>query len=158
MAQVSAGVLLFRRTGAGIECLIAHPGGPYFARKDEGSWSIPKGLLDEGEEMEAAARREWEEETGLALPDGEWTSLGDTTLRSGKRVVAWAVEGDVDVAGFTGNTFDLEWPPRSGRIQAFPEVDELRWVKPAEARRLLNPAQVVFVEQILKNLGINADT
>ena len=157
MAELSAGILLYRRTPKGVEVLIAHPGGPYFARKNTGAWSVPKGRLNSGEAPEAAAQREWEEETGLALPAGPRHDLGEARLRSGKTVRAWAVAGDVDPTGFTGNTFELEWPPRSGITQTFPEVDELRWCTPGDAMELLNPAQGIFVERLLKILQPPAD-
>ena len=137
--------------------LIAHPGGPFFASKREGAWSIPKGLVEPDEGLQVAARREWEEETGLDLPEGQWADLGETVLRSGKRVWAWAVPGEADPAELDGNTFDLEWPPRSGRVRTFPEIDEIRWCTPGEARILLNPAQTVFVDRLLKILGESAD-
>ena len=158
MSRLSAGILLWRRADAGIEVLIAHPGGPFFARKHEGAWSIPKGLSEGDEAVEHTARREWEEETGFDLPPGSWLELGETRLLSGKVVLAWGVEGDVDVAALDGNTFELEWPPRSGMRREYPEIDEIRWVGPDKAARLLNPAQVVFVERLLKNLASNADS
>jgi predicted NUDIX family NTP pyrophosphohydrolase len=157
VADISAGIMLFRRKGAVVEVLIAHPGGPFFARKHEGAWSIPKGLVDADEHLEATARREWEEETGLELPDGPWFSLGETRLKSGKEIHAWAVEGDVDVEALDGNTFELEWPPRTCRVATFPEVDRIDWVVPSVACELLNQAQTVFVDRLLKILGQGAD-
>ena len=157
MSTISAGVLLYRDGPRGIEVLIAHPGGPFFASKQEGAWSIPKGLVEADEGLKQAARREWEEETGLDLHGGTWVDLGETVLRSGKRVRAWAVPGRADPAELAGNTFDVEWPPRSGRTRTFPEIDEIRWCGPAEARMLLNPAQSVFVDRLLKILGQSAD-
>lgn len=157
MSALSAGILLYRRQRRNTEVLIAHPGGPFFTRKHRGAWSIPKGLVDPGEDVEDTARREWEEETGYVLPDGRWFDLGDTELRSGKRVRAWAVEGDVDPTQLEPNTFTMEWPPRSGRFAEFPEIDELRWVSRITAANLLNPAQVVFVERLFKILALGAD-
>jgi len=157
MSALSAGILLYRRQRRNTEVLIAHPGGPFFTNKHRGAWSIPKGLVDPGEDVEDTARREWEEETGFALPDGRWFDLGDTELRSGKRVRAWAVEGDVDPARMEANTFTMEWPPRSGRFAEFPEIDDLRWVSRINAAHLLNPAQVVFVERLFKILVLGAD-
>lgn len=157
MGAVSAGILLYRRHDTRVEVLIAHPGGPFFAAKQVGAWSIPKGLVDADEDVAAAARREWEEETGMPLPDAPWADLGDTHLRSGKRVCAWAVQGDIDPNQLDANTFELEWPPRSGSVTTFPEIDQLRWVSPDEARQLLNPAQVVFVDRLLKVVGDGAD-
>jgi predicted NUDIX family NTP pyrophosphohydrolase len=157
MTAVSAGILLYRRQPRKTEVLIAHPGGPFFARKQRGAWSIPKGLVDPGEDVEAAAHREWEEETGFVLPDSRWFDLGDAQLRSGKRVRAWAVEGEADPTQLQANTFTMEWPPRTGRLCEFPEIDELRWVSRTTAATLLNPAQVVFVERLFKILALGAD-
>ncbi|MDJ0961099.1 MAG: NUDIX domain-containing protein [Acidimicrobiia bacterium] len=157
MSSLSAGVLLYRRRGRTTEVLIAHPGGPFFAGKHKGAWSIPKGLVDPGEDVEDAARREWEEETGFVVPDARWLDLGATELRSGKRVRAWAVEGDVDPDQLQANTFTMEWPPHSGRTAEMPEIDELRWVSRTTAASLLNPAQVVFVERLFKILAFGAD-
>lgn len=157
MSALSAGILLYRRRGRKTEVLIAHPGGPFFSGKHRGAWSIPKGLVDTDEDIEAAAQREWEEETGFVLPEARWLDLGDTELRSGKRVRAWAVEGDVDPAELQANTFTMEWPPHSGRFAELPEIDELRWVSRTTAASLLNPAQVVFVERLFKILALGAD-
>lgn len=157
MSALSAGILMYRRRGRKTEVLIAHPGGPFFSGKQRGAWSIPKGLVDPGEDVEAAARREWEEETGCDLPDARWFDLGDTQLRSGKRVRAWAVEGEVDPTRLRANTFTMEWPPRTGRLSEFPEIDELRWVSRTTAASLLNPAQVIFVERLFKILALGAD-
>ena len=156
MAATSAGLLLWRRTGddaGSIEVLIVHPGGPFWAKKHEGAWSVPKGEFDpEDEDGEAAAAREFEEELGSAPPTGPRIALGETRLKSGKRIGAWAVEGDLDASAIVSNTFEMEWPPRSGRRIDVPEVDEARWTDPAEAAELLNPAQVVFVERLLQAL------
>jgi predicted NUDIX family NTP pyrophosphohydrolase len=157
MSPFSAGILLYRSVGAQVEVLIAHPGGPFFARKDEGAWSIPKGLVDADEPLERTARREWEEETGMSLPGGPWLDLGSTQLKSGKTVRAWAVNGDVDPAHLVANTFEIEWPPHSGRMQTFPEIDRLQWADVETAARLLNPAQVVLVERLLKMVADSAD-
>lgn len=139
---------MYRRSGTGIEILIAHPGGPLWARKDDGAWSIPKGLVDEGEDLLAAARREFAEEIGQPAPEGEVLDLGVVRLKSGKRVVAFAVEGDLDVSMVASNTFEMVWPPRSGRVQKFPEVDRAQWVSTADAAIKLNPAQVAFVDRL----------
>ncbi len=149
MPKTSAGVLLFRRDP--LEVLLVHPGGPFFASKDAGAWSIPKGELDDPEEdPRVRARTELQEETGLALPaDVALIELGDVRLKSGKRVIGYAAEGDFDVDALVSNTFELEWPPRSGRHTTFPEVDRATWATPAMARTLLNPAQVPFVERML---------
>ena len=146
----SAGVLLYRRTGSetGLEVLIVHPGGPLFARRDLGAWSIPKGELDEGEDPLAAARREFTEEVGTPPPPGEPVDLGEVRLRSGKRVYAYALEGDLDADAAVSNTFEMEWPPRSGRRESFPEVDRAQWFAPEQARERLNPAQAAFVDRL----------
>ena len=145
----SAGLLVFRRTDDGvIEILVVHPGGPFWARKDLGAWSLPKGEYDDDEDPELAARREFAEELGTAAPEGELLELGEVRLKSGKVVVAWAVEGDLDTAEIVSNTFEAEWPPRSGRRQEFPEVDRAEWFGPDEARVRLNPAQAEFVDRL----------
>jgi predicted NUDIX family NTP pyrophosphohydrolase len=153
----SAGILLFRRAGAAVEVLIVHPGGPLWARRDDGAWSIPKGEYEPGEEPLAAARREFEEETGGPAPDGEALALGEVQLKSGKRVIAWALEGDIDATAIRSNTFAMQWPPRSGQIQEFPEVDRGDWFAPAGARVKLNPAQVEFVDRLLDMLELSTD-
>ncbi len=145
----SAGLLLFRRSGEhGLEVLVVHPGGPFWSRKDLGAWSLPKGEYDEAEDPELAARREFAEELGTAAPEGDLLELGEVRLKSGKVVVAWAVEGDLDTAEIVSNTFETEWPPRSGRRQEFPEVDRAQWFAPDEARVKLNPAQAAFVDRL----------
>jgi predicted NUDIX family NTP pyrophosphohydrolase len=150
----SAGILLFRRRAAGPELLLVHPGGPFWAGKDQGAWSIPKGEHAEGEEPLACALREFEEETGTALPaSAELVDLGEVRLGSGKRVRAWAAEGDLDPDAIRSNTFELEWPPRSGRRQTFPEVDRAAWFGLEEAERRLLPAQVPFAERVREHLG-----
>jgi predicted NUDIX family NTP pyrophosphohydrolase len=126
MAKISAGILLFRRRPPDLEVMLVHPGGPFWAKKDLGAWSIPKGLADEGEDLLAAAKREFLEETGMAV-DGEFLDLGAHKQPSGKTIAAWACEGDFDPATLKSNTFSLEWPPRSGRMAEFPEVDRAAW-------------------------------
>jgi predicted NUDIX family NTP pyrophosphohydrolase len=125
-----------------------HPGGPLWARRDAGVWSIPKGEYPADEDPLTAARREFAEEHGSAPPDGDALALGEVKQRSGKRVVAWALRGDLDVAAAVSNTFEMEWPPRSGRRQSFPEVDRAAWFSLADAREKLNPAQVALVERL----------
>jgi predicted NUDIX family NTP pyrophosphohydrolase len=147
-ARTSAGILLFRRPGGSLEVLLAHPGGPYFARKDEGHWTIPKGEVDPGEELLAVARREFEEETGHPAPDGDPIDLESIVQKGGKVVHAWAVEGDLDPAAAVSNTFELAWPPGSGRRQAFPEIDRVAWFDPAEARRRVKPTQIALIERL----------
>ena len=144
----SAGILLHRRGPAGREVLLVHPGGPFWARKDHGAWSIPKGELADGEDPRACALREFAEETGTHLPAGALAELGSVKLKSGKLVLAFAVEGDLDPATLVSNTFELEWPPRSGRMQSFPEVDRAAWFGLGEARERLNPAQAAFVDRL----------
>ena len=149
----SAGILLYRRgPDGGIEVLLVHPGGPLWARRDEGAWSIPKGEIEPGEEPVAAARREFAEELGSPAPDGEPLELGEVRLKSGKRVVAWGLAGDLDPAVIVSNTFEMQWPPRSGRTVEFPEVDRVQWFAPAEARARLNPAQAPLVDRLLDTL------
>ena len=143
----SAGLLLFRRAGGGLELLLAHPGGPFWARKDDGAWSLPKGELLESEDPLAAACREFEEETGC-VPAGPFIDLGEVRMKSGKRVQAWAFEGDFDPAQLRCNLFEMEWPPRSGQLKQFPEVDRVEWFDPDTARRKLLPAQAPFVDSL----------
>ncbi len=151
MPKRSAGVLLFRRGGGSVQVLLVHPGGPFWARRDDGAWSLPKGEVDEGEDRDTAAR-EFEEELGSPPPTGPWTDLGEVVQSGGKRVRAWAVEGDLDETAITSGTFETEWPPRSGRRQEFPEVDRAEWFPPEVAVRKLVPAQSAFVERLLGQL------
>ena len=149
MAKRSSGILLHRGTGAALEVLLVHPGGPFWAKKDAGAWSIPKGEYEEGDDPRAAALREFEEELGSALPAGtELVELGTVKLKSGKRITAFAAEGDLDAETISSNTFEMEWPPRSGRMQAFPEVDRAGWFSIEEAREKLNPAQAEFLVRL----------
>ena len=148
MPKRSAGILLHRVGIAGAEVLLVHPGGPFWARKDLGAWSIPKGEVDEGEDPRACALREFAEETGTRLPDGALDELGSVKLKGGKHVLAFAAAGDLDAERVRSNTFELEWPPRSGRTQAFPEIDRAGWFALAEARAKLNPAQAEFVDRL----------
>ena len=149
----SAGLLLYRHASDGrLELLIAHPGGPFWARRDEGAWTIPKGLLEDNETDLEVARREFREETGHEPPSDGTLPLGQVHLASGKIVVGWAAEGDLDPAAATSNTVDVEWPPRTGRRIRVPEVDRVAWVSPADARRLLNRAQAAFVDRLLEAL------
>jgi predicted NUDIX family NTP pyrophosphohydrolase len=151
MPARSAGVLMFRRVADGIEVLLAHPGGPFWAKKDEGAWSIPKGLIDEGEDIEAAARREFAEETGTA-PGGELIPLGEFRQSGSKVVTAFAVEGDFDLATLASNMIPIEWPPRSGRTMEIPEVDRAGWFAPDEAARKMLKGQVAILEALLERL------
>jgi predicted NUDIX family NTP pyrophosphohydrolase len=148
----SAGLLMFRRTPAGeVEVLLAHPGGPYWRNKDAGAWSLPKGEYEDPEEPLAAALREWREETGFdATPP--YLPLGEAKLKSGKRITAWAFEGDCDPSALAGNTFEIEWPPKSGRMQSFPEVDRVQWFDLNEARERIHAAQSAFIDRLEKSL------
>jgi predicted NUDIX family NTP pyrophosphohydrolase len=147
-AKTSAGLLLYHMRDGGLEVLIAHMGGPFWANKDEGAWSIVKGEYDEGEEAFAAARREFYEETGAPAPEGPALELGEVRQRSGKRVVAWAIEGDFDPAQLRGNTFAIEWPRGSGEQREFPEIDRVEWVDCATARRKLVTGQHELVDAL----------
>lgn len=144
---MSAGLMLFRRSNRRLEVLLAHPGGPFWANRDAGAWTIPKGIANAGEDLLAAARREFAEETGLR-PDGPFWPLGSVRQKAGKVVHAWGCEGDADPASLASNTMSAEWPPRSGRRVEFPEVDRYEWFPPEETRAKLNPAQAVFVDRL----------
>jgi predicted NUDIX family NTP pyrophosphohydrolase len=151
----SAGILLYRRSGAQGEVLLVHPGGPFWSKKDLGAWFIPKGELEDGEEPLAAARREFFEELGSPPPPGEPLELGTVKNRSGKLIYAWALEGDLDLTAFKSNTFALEWPPRSGKLQNFPEVDRAQFFSFAEALLKLHSAELPLLQrlQALAQLG-----
>jgi predicted NUDIX family NTP pyrophosphohydrolase len=151
VAATSAGILPYRRRGDSLEVLLVHPGGPYWAKKDEGAWSIPKGEVGEGEEARACALRELEEELGssLGLTAAQLIELGSVRQKAGKLVHCWAAEVDFDPADLSSNTFEMEWPPRSGRQREFPEVDRAEWFQPEEAKRKINSAQVAFVDRLL---------
>jgi len=150
----SAGVLLYRRTAnGGLELLLAHPGGPLFARKDAGHWSIPKGEIEPGEAPIDVARREFEEETGHPVPDGSPIDLGEIRQKGGKYVVAWALEGDLDPAAAHSNTFPFQWPPRSGRYIQIPEIDRVEWFAPDAAKARIKETQIPFIDRLLGVLG-----
>lgn len=146
--RVSAGILLYRRSDSGLELLLAHPGGPIFARRDEGHWTIPKGEPDVDEPLIDAARREFLEETGQRIGDRPWLELGSIVQKGGKLVHAWAVEGEMQPELARSQTFEMEWPPRSGRLQAFPEIDRVAWFDPSEARRRIKPAQIPLLDRL----------
>ena len=148
----SAGILMYRREGEEILLLLVHPGGPFWAKKDFGSWSIPKGEYAESEDAFAAAKREFAEETGYK-PEGKFQPLGEITQSGGKRVAAWAVSGDFDPQTLTSNRFEMEWPPRSGQIRSFPEVDRAAWFTAAEARERLLRAQTTFIDRLLDRIS-----
>lgn len=143
----SAGALLYRRTDAELEVLLVHPGGPYWLRKDRGAWQIPKGELDEGEEPEAAARREVAEELGVELV-GEMLALGEIRQAGGKRVTAYAIERDIDADAIRSNEFEIEWPPRSGKLARFPEISAARWLTVEEAREVMLPSQLPLLDRL----------
>ena len=151
VAKTSAGILLHRGEGDSLEVLLVHPGGPFWSKKDEGAWSIPKGELEDGEESRACALREMEEEIGssLGLSAERLVELGEVRLKSGKRVQGWAAEGDFDPATLHSNSFAMEWPPRSGKEREFPEVDRAEWFAPEQARLKINPAQAAFLDRLL---------
>ena len=152
--RVSAGIVLYRRNGPGatLEVLLAHPGGPFYVNKDAGHWSIPKGEGHLDEPLFDIARREFEEETGSPVPDGAAIDLGSIVQKGGKRVHAWAVEGSLDPGESRSNTFEIEWPPRSGRLATFPEIDRVAWFTPEEARRVIKPTQVPLLDRLAEAL------
>jgi predicted NUDIX family NTP pyrophosphohydrolase len=148
--QISAGLLMFRRRRNRTEVFLVHPGGPFWRKKDVGAWSVPKGLVDAGEEPVQAARRELAEETGIVAA-GQFIDLGDTKQAGGKVVRAWAFENDCAPA-ISSNTFSIEWPPKSGRMQEFPEVDRGDWFSVDDARTRINSGQIVFLDRLLEAL------
>jgi predicted NUDIX family NTP pyrophosphohydrolase len=152
MKKRSAGILMYRRAGAALQVLLVHPGGPFWTRKDLGAWSIPKGEFEEGEEPLAAAKREFGEELGTK-PDGGFVALGTVVQPSRKEVIAWAVEGDFAVAELKSNTFEMEWPPKSGTKRQFPEVDRAEWFGLTDARKKILPGQVEFIERLVAQVG-----
>lgn len=152
-SRVSAGILLFRRAGGGIEVLLGHPGGPYFESRDAGAWSIPKGEVGDGEELWRVAQREFGEETGHVIgSSARVIALGSITQRGGKIVHAWAVEGDLDPADCWSNTFPMEWPPHSGIFIDVPELDRVAWFGAEAARAAMNPAQAALIDLLLEAL------
>jgi predicted NUDIX family NTP pyrophosphohydrolase len=152
MPKRSAGILLYRRRAGGLEVLLVHPGGPFWAKKDSGAWSIPKGEYSEGDDPLAVARREFVEETGARL-EGECVPLGEVVQPGRKVVTAFALEGDLDPATLRSNTFELEWPPKSGRKATFPEIDRALWFSPAEAEQKILSGQRPFLERLKKAIG-----
>ncbi|MFD3730157.1 NUDIX domain-containing protein [Streptomyces sp. NPDC058632] len=147
----SAGLLVFRHTDHGLEVLLGHMGGPFFARRDAGAWTVPKGEYDAGETAWDAARREFREELGLPPPDGEAVPLGEVRQSGGKTVTAWAVEGDLDPAAVVPGTFRMEWPPKSGRTREFPELDRVEWLPLDRARELVVSAQTAFLDRLAEH-------
>ncbi len=153
MARTSAGILLHRTGPTGREVLLGHMGGPFWTRKDEGGWSIPKGEHGPDEDPLAVARREFEEELGTPVPASDFLDLGSLRVTSGKVLAVWAAEGDLDASAAVSNTFELEWPPRSGRLQEFPEIDRAGWFAVEEARPKLVKGQVPFLDRLLAALA-----
>lgn len=153
MPKESAGILLYRRTEGALEVLLAHMGGPFWAKKETGAWTIPKGLIDRGEEPYAAARREFEEELGTPPPPGPAIDLGDIQQASGKRVRVWALEGDFDPTEVSSNLLEIEWPPRSGVHRQFPEVDRVEWFRRDDIGDRLIRGQIAFVDRLVENLA-----
>jgi len=148
MIKQSAGVLLYRKVEGVVQVFLVHPGGPFFKNKDEGAWSIPKGEFIDGEEALAAAEREFEEETGQKI-EGSFTELKPVTIKSGKKIYAWAVEGDIDHETIVSNVFEIEWPPKSGKKQSFPEIDRAAWFDVETAKVKINAGQVGLVEELI---------
>ncbi|MEU6575661.1 NUDIX domain-containing protein [Streptomyces sp. NPDC046805] len=149
----SAGLLLFRHTGDGLEVLLGHMGGPFFARKDAGAWTVPKGEYEPDEPAWDAARREFREELGLPPPDGEAVALGEVRQTGGKTVTVWAVEADLDPAAIDPGTFRMEWPPRSGKVREFPELDRVGWFGLDRARDVIVKAQAAFLDRLAEHVG-----
>jgi len=156
MPKHSAGVLMYRGEGAALELLLVRPGGPFWAKKDLGAWSIPKGEYEPDEEPLACARREFAEELGTNAPDGDFLELGAVTQPGRKTIVAFGVAGDFDPRQLTSNLFEMEWPPRSGRMQSFPEVDRAAWFAPDAAREKILLRQVPFIDRLLSQLACSA--
>ncbi|WP_254509995.1 NUDIX domain-containing protein [Anatilimnocola floriformis] len=152
MPRNSAGLLLYRMRDGALEVLLVHPGGPFFKNKEEGAWTIPKGEINDGEDVLAAACREFAEETGLQ-PAGDFLSLAKIKQKSGKVVHAWSVAGEFDPTQLVSNTFQIEWPPKSGKQMEFPEVDRAGWFPLAEARLKMNPAQVAWLDELSKKIS-----
>ncbi len=158
MKKQSAGIMLYRQNKGRLEVLLVHPGGPFWAKKDVGSWSIPKGEFDETEESLPAAKREFTEEIGTAPPEGDYLYLGQAKQSSGKIVHAFALESDFDLEHFQSNTFTMEWPPKSGQMQEFPENDRAAWTPVVVARQKIVKGQVIFIELLAKQLGVDFET
>jgi predicted NUDIX family NTP pyrophosphohydrolase len=155
MPKLSAGILLFRRSPH-IELFLVHPGGPFWARKDDGAWSLPKGEYSEGEDALQAAKREFQEETGMSV-DGDFLPLGELRQPSGKLITAWTLEKDVDPTLVKSNLFSTEWPPKSGKTQEFPEVDRAAWFPIPQARTKLLKGQVAFINRLAQKLGLTVE-
>ena len=152
MSKKSAGILLFRLVNKKPELFLVHPGGPFWAKKDEGAWSIPKGEFDDSEDALEAAKREFSEETGVNI-EGEFIVLSPAKQKSGKTVYAWAVEGDIDPSKIKSNHFEMEWPPRSGKMKSFPEIDKAGWFDVKEALQKINSGQASLIREIVTKIG-----
>lgn len=157
MSKQSAGLLLFRRHAGTFEVLIGHMGGPFFAKKDNGAWSIPKGEFDDEDALDAA-KREFQEETQAPAPEGKFIELGNVKNKSGKTIYIWAVEADINATILRSNVFKIEWPPKSGQQQEFPEMDRYLWTSLRQARSKLVSAQAEFIDRLSEHLGILSDT
>lgn len=151
--KTSAGLLVYRVKNNKPEVLIVHPGGPFWSKKDAGAWSIPKGVYDETEDPFSAAKREFEEETGFKAPEGEYIGLGEIKRKDGKYIRAWGIKADLDETKIKSNDFEVEWPPRSGQTKKFPEIDKGSWLSLDEAAIKIQPAQIVFLKRLAKNLN-----
>lgn len=154
MPKLSAGILLYRKAGNGYEVLLVHPGGPFWAKKDNGAWSIPKGEFAQGEDTFIAAKREFEEEVGAPPPTGDYQPLGEFKQPSGKIVHAYMLASDFDLEKFTCNMFEMEWPPKSGKMQEFPENDKAAWMSLAKATQKLVKGQVPIIDRLATHLGV----
>jgi len=152
MPRISAGILLYRRHAGELQVLLVHPGGPFWANKDEGAWTIPKGEVADGEELLQTALREFEEETGVK-PIGKLTPLMPVKQKAGKIVHAWAMEGDLDVSAVKSNSFKMEWPPKSGKYAEFPEIDRAEFFDVPRAMKKINPAQIAFIDELKHSLA-----
>ncbi|WP_316826176.1 NUDIX hydrolase [Pedobacter miscanthi] len=148
----SAGILLFKKTGESLEFFLVHPGGPFFVRKDEGFWTVPKGEPDGEEQPLIAAIREFEEETGKTL-SGEFIELTPIVQKGGKKVLCWAIAGDLDPENLVSNTFEIEWPPRSGKMQSFAEIDKAAWFNYNQAVKYINEKQIAFLDELIAKLS-----
>jgi len=157
MKKHSAGLLVYRKKGSTIEVLVAHMGGPFHAKKDEGHWSIPKGEYEEGEDPLATAKREFKEELGKKVPGGKLIELGDIKQKNNKIVTAWAVAGDLDTTSIKSNTFEVEWPPHSGKTQEFPEIDRAGWFSLEETAKKLIPGQATFLKRLADKLNVKLE-